>query len=283
MVRNIVLQAVASVFFSLLLPVAQAETQTQPGLQTQAPQSFDHDVWNDLLQRHVRWVRAGHASVVNYQGMMADRSRLQAYLAELSAVSVSTFEGWRRDTQLAFLINAYNAFTVQLILGAYPDLSSIRDLGSFIQSPWKKRFVHLLGKTRSLDDIEHGLIRGSGRYRDPRIHFAVNCASFGCPALRPEAYLPEKLDQQLEDQTVRFLGDRTRNQRDNKVLRISPIFKWYRKDFEQGFRGDKTLPDFLGRYEAALGLAPAQARDLRTGVMSIGFGDYDWRLNDVRK
>lgn len=249
----------------------------------QTPQGFDHGAWSQMLQRHVRWISDGHASTVNYQGMATDKDKLQNYLTALSAVSRQTFDGWSREAQLAYLINAYNAFTVQFILTRYPDLKSIKDLGSFIQSPWKKPFVSLLGQTRSLDDIEHGLIRGSGRYRDPRIHFAVNCASIGCPALRPEAYGAEKLDEQLEDQTKRFLGDRTRNRIADDALEVSPIFKWYREDFEQGFRGDKALPDLLARYAGVAGLNAAQANDLRGGRLAIRFGDYDWRLNDGRR
>lgn len=248
----------------------------------QATQSFDHGAWNQLVQQHVRWTPDGHASTVDYRGMVADKAKLQRYLSALSAVQRQSFDGWSRETQLAFLINAYNAFTVQLILTQYPDLKSIKDLGSFLQSPWKKPFVSLLGQTRSLDDIEHGLIRGSGRYHEPRIHFAVNCASIGCPALRPEAYVPERLDEQLEDQTKRFLSDRTRNRVKDDALEVSPIFKWYREDFEQGFRGDKALPDFLARYAASLGLSVAQTNDLRGGKMTIRFGDYDWHLNDGR-
>ncbi len=251
--------------------------------QLQAAPAFDHGVWSQLLQQHVYWTSQGHASVVDYRGMRTDKPRLQTYLTALSAVSRQDFDGWSRDAQLAFLINAYNAFTVQLILTQYPDVKSIKDLGSLFQSPWKKAFVSLLGQTRSLDDIEHGLIRGSGRYRDPRVHFAANCASIGCPALRPEAYLPAQLDAQLDDQTRRFLGDRTRNRLGDGDLIVSPIFKWYREDFGQGFSGDKTLSDFLARYADLLGLSAAQASDLRTGRLVITFDDYDWHLNDDRR
>lgn len=249
----------------------------------QTPQGFDHGAWNQLLARQVRWTSEGHASTVNYQGMATDKDTLQRYLTALSAVSRQTFDTWSREAQLAFLINAYNAFTVQLILTQYPEVKSIKDLGSLFQSPWKKTFVPLLGQTRSLDDIEHGLIRGSGRYRDPRVHFAANCASIGCPALRPEAYVPERLDAQLEDQARRFLGDRSRNRLDGDELTVSPIFKWYQEDFEQGFRSDKTLPDFLARYAGPLGLNATQAGDLRGERLAIRFGDYDWRLNDGRR
>lgn len=251
--------------------------------QAQTTSAFDHDAWNRLLAQHVRWSPEGHASTVDYRGMKVDQSKLQSYLSALSAVQRKTFDGWSRETQLAFLINAYNAYTVQLILTRYPDVKSIKDLGSLFQSPWEKAFVPLLGQTRSLDDIEHGLIRGSGRYRDPRVHFAVNCASIGCPALRPEAYLPTRLDAQLEDQARRFLGDRSRNRVSGDELIVSPIFKWYREDFEQGFRGDKSLPDFLARYADVLGLSVAQTHDLHTGRMAITFDGYDWHLNDDRR
>lgn len=103
----------------------------------------------------------------------------------------------------------------------------------------------LLGKTRSLDDIEHGLIRGNGKYNDPRIHFAVNCASIGCPALREEAYNATDLESQLQEQTVRFLSDMTRNIAQDNTLSVSSIFKWYGDDFEQGFKGANTLQQFL--------------------------------------
>lgn len=249
----------------------------------ESPATFDHAQWTALLQQHVHWTHQGHASQVNYRSMAQDKVRLQRYLASLSAVSHDTFDRWSRDVQLAFLLNAYNAFTVQLILGRYPDMASIKDLGSFLQSPWKKSFIPLLGATRSLDDIEQGMIRGSPHYRDPRIHFAINCASIGCPALRPEAYLPEQLDKQLEDQAQRFLGDKTRNYLQGSTLYLSPIFKWYREDFEQNFRGNKNLPAFLATYAHALGLSVAQLQRLRSGKLSIAFSDYDWRLNDGRQ
>lgn len=260
---------------SCFMVAVSVEAQTTP--------AFDHNTWNRLLAQHARWLPEGHASTVDYRGMKADQTELQSYLTALTAVQRKAFDGWSRETQLAFLINAYNAFTVQLILSRYPDLESIKDLGSFLQSPWKKPFASLLGQIRSLDDIEHGLIRGSGRYRDPRVHFAVNCASIGCPALRPEAYSPERLDAQLDDQAMRFLSDRTRNRVKGDEMKISPIFKWYREDFEQGFRGDKALPDFLARYADALGLNTTQTRDLRSGKWTISFADYDWHLNDRRR
>ena len=136
-------------------------------------------------------IQDGQASRVDYSAFQKNQKVLQAYLASMSAVSRSEFDSWTKDQQLAFLINAYNAWTIEFVLSAYPDIKSIKDLGSFFSSPWKKEFINLLGETRSLDNIEHTLIRGSGRYNEPRIHFAVNCASIGCPALLNRAYTAE--------------------------------------------------------------------------------------------
>jgi len=139
--------------------------------------------------------------------------------------------------------------------------------------------VPLLGKTRSLDDIEHGLIRGSGKYNDPRIHFAVNCASIGCPALRGEAFTATELESQLQQQTVRFLSDTTRNFAQENTLNISSIFKWYGDDFEKGFRGADTLQQFFLQYSDALKLIPAQQKALKNDDMKVKFLDYNWDLN----
>ncbi len=240
----------------------------------------DHSSWDTLLKQHVRWVYEGHASTVDYAGFKRNQAALDAYLANLSAVQQAAFDTWPASQQLAFFINAYNAFTIQLVLSRYPGLKSIKDLGSLFQSPWKRPFIRLLGKTVSLDDIEHRLIRGSGRYRDPRVHFALNCASVGCPALRPEAYTGSELNAQLEDQARRFLGDRGRNRLVGTYLEVSPIFHWYRGDFEQGFRGATSLAQFLALYARELDLSPEQETALRAGRMPIRFGDYDWSLND---
>ena len=213
--------------------------------------------------------------------MARKRSTLKSYLAGLSEVGQKEFDRWNKQEQLAFLINAYNAWTIELILTTYPNLESIKDLGSLFSSPWSKSFIPLLGKTRSLDDIEHGLIRGSGRYNDPRIHFAVNCASIGCPALRAEAYVSENLDQQLEEQIKVFLSDRSRNRINGGVLEFSSIFKWYREDFEKGWLGLDSLTELFVQHADNLGLSTSDVKRLQTGQIGIEFLDYDWRLNDT--
>lgn len=235
--------------------------------------------FDQLLRTHVSDLPGGHASVVDYRALARQRVMLQGYLAALAAVSRTEFERWPSDFQLAFLINAYNAGTLDLVLSAKPGITSIKDLGSWFSSPWKKPLLPLLGNVRTLDEIEHELIRGSGRYPDPRIHFAVNCASIGCPALRTEAYDGARLEAQLEQQAQRFLSDRSRNRVAQGQLQVSAIFKWYRADFEQGWRGARSLGAFLALYADALALSPSQAQALREQRMPIQFLDYDWRLN----
>lgn len=240
---------------------------------------FEHDLWGELLRENVRVLENGKITQVNYDGMLANREKLQAYLDSLAAVSRDRFDSWGKDSQLAFLINVYNSWTVELILSKYPDLESIKDLGSLFRSPWKKEIVLLFGKKHSLDEIEHGLIRGSGRYNDPRIHFAVNCASIGCPALRPEPYRGDKLQQQLAEATRFFLQDTSRNRQNEGLLEVSSIFKWYREDFEKGWQGYNSLGHFFAAHASALTLSDEQTTSLVNGDMKIKYLGYDWKLN----
>lgn len=241
--------------------------------------AHDHSGWDALLKRNVVVTGGGTSSQVNYARFKADRAKLKTYLDSTSSVSKTTFNRWSKNDQLAFLINAYNAWTVELILTEYPNLKSIKDLGSIIRSPWKQNFIPLFGKTVSLDHIEHTLIRGSGRYNEPRIHFAVNCASIGCPALRNTAYRGNALPAQLNAATKDFLRDRSRNRFKGGKLEVSNIFKWYRGDFEKGWRGANNLNQFLAIYANALGLTKGQQASLKSGKTRISFLSYDWRLN----
>ncbi|MCU7932445.1 MAG: DUF547 domain-containing protein [Candidatus Thiodiazotropha sp. (ex Codakia rugifera)] len=243
--------------------------------------AFDHGDWNQLLRQHVVSQRDGLTTAVDYQAMNGDRNRLKKYLQSLEKVNLSEFELWSKPDQLAFLINAYNAWTIELVLTGYPKIQSIKELGSFFRSPWKKTFIPLLGKIRSLDDIEHGMIREAGRYNDPRIHFAVNCASIGCPALRTEAYSGERLELQLQEQTERFLSDRTRNRYIDNQLEVSSLFKWYREDFERGWQGFHSLKAFFANFATQLGLTDADIQRLRAGEIGIEILDYDWQLNAI--
>jgi len=180
-------------------------------------------------------------------------------------VEEKEFKGWPREEQMAFLINAYNAFTVEKILTRYPDLRSIWDFGKVFGNPFKDEFFSLLGRKMSLDGIEHGLLRKN--YREPRVHYAVNCASVGCPMLREEAYVAARLERQLEEQATRFLSDRSRNRYRDGRLEVSKIFDWFKEDFE-------PRQAYFARHARLLGYPGGEA--------PLFFLDYDWSLNDSR-
>lgn len=247
------------------------------------PFDQSHAAWQDLLHRHVVVSADGTRSAVDYAELKANRAALDAYLASLSAVSEPTYARWSRDKRLAFLINAYNAFTIELILTKYPDLTSIRDLGSTFSTPWQEPFFTLLGARRSLDDVEHGLLRTPGAFDDPRVHFALVCASVGCPMLRNEAYVGGRLNAQLNDAMRRFLADRTRNRYDPAAghLEVSRIFDWYGGDFSQGYQGFTSVPATLALFADTLADDPADQAAIRAEQVPISFLDYDWRLNDL--
>ena len=242
---------------------------------------FDHGVWDGLLKNHVQMINQGQASQVDYRAFLQKRTELHAYLSQLSAVKANEFSTWSKPERLAFLINAYNAFTVELILTRYPKLDSIKDLGSLFRSPWKKEFIPLLGKMRSLDNVEHDMIRNPGDYNEPRIHFAVNCASIGCPALLNEAFTSAKLEAQLETVTHAFLADRSRNRFNASKgrLEVSKIFDWYGDDFERDWGSWRSLDQFFAQYADSLADTPQAQQKLMTGGNRIRFLKYDWALN----
>ena len=248
-------------------------------------EAFDqsHAAWTALLRKHVVPLRGGQASQVRYAGFKADRAALQVYRDSLSAVIETAFKAFSKPQQMAFLINGYNAFTVELILTKYPALASIKDLGSVFSSPWKPKWIQLLGGKVSLDDIEHGMLRERGRFDDPRVHFAVNCASIGCPPLREEAFIAERLDAQMDEQALRFMSDRTRNRFDTASARleVSKIFDWYGDDFKLGHRGIASLPAFMARYADSLAEAQVDRERVRSQRAEISFLPYDWKLNDA--
>ena len=208
--------------------------------------------------------------LVDYRGLKEGRAPLDAYLAEAGAVPVAAFQRWSKDEQLAFLINVYNGTTLQLIVDHYP-VKSIKSIGSFLKGPWDQESVLLFGKRITLDTLEHKIIRKN--YREPRIHFALVCAAMGCPPLRSLAFVGAHLDAQLNDQAQSFLGSTQKNRVDGekKKLYLSPIFKWYRDDFEAT---SESLAAFVAPYLGAAG----QPSDLEG--YDIGFTDYDWSLND---
>jgi hypothetical protein len=238
-------------------------------------QNFDHahKAWDGLLKRHVVVLDAGSASQLRYAGMAQDRATLKSYLDGLSAVGEGEFKGWTRPQQMAFLINAYNAFAVEKILTRYPEIRSIWDFGKLVGNPFKDQFFSLLGRKASLDWIEHDTLRP--RYRDARVHYALNCASVGCPMLREEAYVAARLAGQLEEQARRFLADRSRNRFRDGRLEVSSIFDWYKGDFEPRER-------YFARYAALLSDDPQAREIIASGNAALSFLEYDWSLNAFR-
>lgn len=239
-------------------------------LLTSAGRAFDqsHAAFDRILQQHVS------DGFVDYTALQAARRPLGEYLAQLAAVSKGEFAAWSKQDQLAFLINLYNAATLNLIVDNYP-VKSIRSIGWVPGSAWKQKIVLLFGEKISLDDLEHGTIRQS--YHEPRVHFALVCAARGCPPLRAEAYTGEKLDHQLDDQGRKFLGDTQKNRFDatTRTAQLSPIFRWFAEDF--GETPERVLA-FIAPFLPEQSQLPPEHGDI-----ALSYTDYDWSLNDRAK
>jgi len=229
-------------------------------LQTASAQvRVDHGIFSDLLSKYNR------KGVVDYAGFKKEEKRLDAYLEALAKIDP---EPLSQNDQFAFYVNAYNAWTIKLILSGYPGVKSIKDLGSLFKSPWKQKIVKIGSQTITLDHIEHDILRPV--FKDARVHFAVNCASKGCPPLYPEPFDGDRLDEQLDDATRRFVNDGSFNRLEGDTLYVSRIFKWFGEDF------DDDIVGFFSRYAA-----PEMKNDMasRQSELKIRYLDYDWSLN----
>jgi len=239
-----------------------------PSLLTAAEFDHDHRKLTDVLQVHVKDAR------VNYAALKAEPKGLNHYLDQLASVTRVEFDSWSEARRIAFLCNAYNAWTLRLIIAHYP-VKSIKDIGSLFSGPWDQAIVRLFGETITLDTLEHKILRKE--FDEPRIHFALVCAAKGCPSLRNEAYVAARLDEQLNAQAKRFLAAADKNRVDAgaRIVYLSPIFKWYGADFE---KKSGTVLAALKPYW------PEQARDaLEKGGFKIRYTDYDWSLNEWTK
>jgi len=221
-----------------------------------------HRPYAELLKTHVS------DGMVDYRGFKRDEALLARYLDKLDRTDPETMTD---AEQLAFYINAYNAYTIKLILDNFKDgepPSSIKKIGTLFTSPWKMRFAQVAGAVYTLDNIEHDIIRE--KWSEPRIHFAVNCASKSCPPLISEPYSGALIDAQLEASTRAFLADTNMNYLDGVTLRVSSIFKWYSEDFN-----DDPVQFFLDHTEGDL-----HERLSRLGSdITVKYLDYDWSLN----
>jgi len=225
-----------------------------------ASRPITHEQWTQLLQKHV-----SDAGNVDYEGFIQDSVAFQEYLSLLSNHHPNDTH-WTQQQQLAYWINAYNAFTVQLIVDHYPidGIKEIKGGVPFVNSVWDIKFINIEDRTYDLNNIEHGILRK--HFEEPRIHFAINCASVSCPALLNEAYISEHIEEQLDLMAVRFINDLSRNEISAEKIKISKIFKWFSGDFKK--KGD--LKTFLNKY------ANTKIND----YASIDYLDYNWNLNN---
>ena len=238
--------------------------------QASATDVIDHSAWTALLKTHVRTDGNG-VNLVNYSGLAADRSKLQAYLTTLGATPISRFN---RNEQMAYWINLYNALTVQVILDHMP-VGSIRDInispGLLSVGPWDKKLFQIEGEDLSLNDIEHRILRPV--WQDPRIHYAVNCASIGCPNLKKTAYTGKALEADLDQAARAYVNNARGVTVRNGLVTVSRIYDWF-------------IEDFGGSEKSVLGHIRQYADpDLAAQLDQIGdLNDtqYDWSLNSAR-
>lgn len=214
-------------------------------------QTKDHNQWTSFLQKHV-----SKTGQVDYKNMLVDDAELKAYIQQLTTNTPN--KNWSKNETLAYWINTYNALTIDLILRNYP-VKSIKD----IKDPWDQKFYSFNGEMLSLNQIEHDILR---KMDEPRIHFAIVCASVSCPKLLNEAYVSNKLEQQLTDATKTFLNDNSKNIITSNQLELSKIFKWFTKDFKQ----QVSLIDFLNQYSEVPISDDAK----------VNYLEYNWDLND---
>lgn len=223
--------------------------------QAKAP---SHETWNELLKKHV-----SIDGKVNYKGFKADSEKLNQYLTLLSANKPDE-KLWTKDEQKCYWINAYNAFTIKLIIDNYP-VKSINDVAKGIaNSPWDIKFIKIGNESFSLNVIEHEKLRKS--FGDARFHFALVCAAKSCPILLNEAYTVDKLEIQLDKQSRLFINDKVKNNITKTNIKISKIFEWYADDFKSG---NNSVIDFINKYATVKINADA----------SVSYLEYNWDLN----
>lgn len=229
--------------------------------------------------------------MVNYQALQAKKAPLDAFAASLGTLEQPAYEGLKEPEKIALLLNAYNALTLEAILSHYPIKPSLSGSvlypkNSIRQIPgvWDKLEFQVLGKATTLDNIEHQMLRK--QFAEPRIHLALVCASIGCPTLRNEPYVAERLAEQLDDQTRKFLADplKFRIDRQARVVYLSPLVKWYGGDFVGKYGTDKfaghndTERAVLNYFRSVL--PPSESEFLNKEKFEIKYLDYDWSLNE---
>ena len=232
--------------------------------------AFDFSSWDGLLKKYVvpKTINGVYLNAVDYKKLGKDQAYTKL-IKDLEKVSLSSLK--TKEEKLTFWINVYNIMAAKMVLDHYP-VTSIKDAGSLFTAVWKKEVGVVAGKTRTLNEIEHEILRKMG---EPRIHVAIVCASVSCPDLRAEAYTADKVDDQLNDQLKHFLENGKKGLRvDTKKGRVylSSIFKWFEEDFET--KGG--VRNYLAPHAPASGKAA-----LKNTKLSVYYLDYDWGLNEL--
>lgn len=248
---------------------------------------FSYDGHAAVLRQHV-----DDEGMVSYAALKKEPTDLGRFVQALGAVKPETYEKWDAQAKIAFWINAYNALTLEAIIDHYPikagllsglvyPKNSIRQ----ISGVWDKLKFTVMGERTTLEHIEHKILRA--RFNEPRIHMALVCAAVGCPALRHEPYVGDRLDRQLDDQARHFLGDRDkfRIDRSKDVVYLSPIFKWFAEDFVKTYAPARNLGRHDEQTSAVLYfvsgyLNEADRHYIRSGDFKVKYLDYDWSLNE---
>lgn len=229
-------------------------------LENKQSKVINHEEWSTLLAKYVD--KQGN---VDYQAFQEEEQKLNQYLDLLSQNPPGADQS--QNQQLTYWINAYNAFTVKLILNHYP-LKGIKTISNglpMMGSPWDIKFFKIGGVDFDLNTIEHEILRK--KFKEPRIHFAINCASFSCPKLRTEAYTAEKLDKQLEEQSRDFLNDPTKNKINTEEAYLSKIFNWFESDFEAVGGVEKFVQKYHDQFQPDV---------------DIEYLEYNWDLNEQK-
>jgi hypothetical protein len=254
------------------LAAPRAELWERWAASTASKVAIDHSAWDAFVSKHVKEGKDGINRIAYGKVGQADREALRAYLAMLQKVAIRKFS---RDEQRAYWTNLYNAATVDVVLGHYPVESILKiDIspGLFAKGPWKKKLLKVEGEAVSLDDIEHRILRPI--WKDPRTHYAVNCASIGCPNLQPRAYTASNMEALLDAGARAYVNHPRGASVDGGRLTVSSIYVWFQPDFGGGEAG--VLAHLKQYAEPGLGKALA-------GVRRVSGHDYDWTLNDLKK
>lgn len=250
-----------------------------------------HSIYDALLKKYV------HNGRVDYKGFIASSEEFNTYLKQLGSVSVKDYANWSREEKLAFWINAYNAFTIKAVIDHYP-IERNMSLGSIIypknsirqiDGVWDKLKFQAVGRTVTLEEIEHGILRKE--FKEPRIHFAIACASLGCPDLRGEAYKADAIDEQLESGATGFVNNPQKGLRINaadKTVRLSKIFNWFGADFIEKYESTELFKDRSPKERSVLNFvrkhlkSEEQRKFLEGDNYKISYLDYDWSLNELK-